>query len=136
MLMLNSVIRILLDPFRSGHETDPGSKKSAWIMENFHKKSTKITRISYIFFFKNIKLLFYVYNFNFKSLFCLNNYPNYRSPVTGNTIIMFTIITLAWIKLDIFLGFFIFFLFKLKNVPWSYAPFCIFREKKIRVRRK
>ena len=30
-----------------------------------------------------------------KSLFCLNNYPNYRSPVTGNTIIMFTIITLA-----------------------------------------
>ena len=35
------------DPFQFSHETDPGSKKSAWIMVNFHKKSTKITRILY-----------------------------------------------------------------------------------------
>ena len=62
MLMLNSVFRIQirLDPFRFGHETDPGCKKS-----------TKITRISYIFFFKNIKLLFngHKYIFNRKKSF-------------------------------------------------------------------
>ena len=57
-------IRIRLDPIHFGqpdpdpfHETDPASKKSAKIMENFHKNQPKPQEY-HTFFFKNIKLLF------------------------------------------------------------------------------
>ena len=49
--------------------SDPGSKKSAKIMEKFQQKSTKIIRISYIFF-KTIKLMFIdinIYSMNNKT---------------------------------------------------------------------
>ena len=47
-------IRILLDPFHFG--LDPGSKKLAKIMENFHKNKPKSSE--YRTFFKNNKLMF------------------------------------------------------------------------------
>ena len=37
-----------MDSFHVGFGPDPASQKSSKIMENSHKKSTKITRISYI----------------------------------------------------------------------------------------
>ena len=53
-------IRIHLDPFlfdQPDPETDPGSKKSDKIIENFHKNQSK--SLCHTFFsLKNIKLMF------------------------------------------------------------------------------
>ena len=69
------------DPFHFG-QPDPGtgSKKSAKIMENVHKKTTKIIRISYIFF-KTIKLMFTdinIYSINNKKDHISEKYIFYR----------------------------------------------------------
>ena len=55
-------IRIRLDPFHFGQpDPDPGSKKSAKIMENFHKNQTKSEEY-HTFIFKNNKLMFEGHN--------------------------------------------------------------------------
>ena len=64
------------DPFHFGqpdpfHETDPGSKKSAKIMENFHKNQPK-SQDYYLFFSKNIKLLLTDIN-----IYLINNKTNH-----------------------------------------------------------
>ena len=78
------MFRICLDPFHFGQpDPDPGSKKSAKIMENFNKnqqKSTKIIRISCIFF-KTIKLMFTdinIYSINNKTDHISEKYIFYR----------------------------------------------------------